>query len=42
MTPIMKRTTVLSLLTVAVATGAACSSKPTEAPAPADGPPLPA
>ena len=40
MTPIMKRTTVLSLLTVAVATGVACSSKSAEAPAPADAPPL--
>jgi predicted lactoylglutathione lyase len=40
MTPIMKRTSVLSLLAVAVATGVACSSKPAETPAKADGPPL--
>lgn len=40
MTPTMLRTTALSLIAVAAAAGVACSSKPAEAPAAADGPPL--
>ena len=40
MTPTMLRTTALSLIAVAAAAGVACSSKPTEAPVAADGPPL--